>query len=285
MNSALGIAKRVSGIACVAALLMASGCEQRARAPMALNAEMGGVAAMQVARREGRTLAYEHTVTIELDGEVLAARVDAVRSACAADEQHGCTILNVSTSVRGQVPEGTISMRLAPGGVDALIALASDAGEVLQRTSHAEDLAQPLADTKRQLDLLTLHRERLTELMQRKDIGVEQLITISRELAGVQTQLEELARTDATLRRRIDTDLLTLRFQVPNAEIYDHRTTIGEALRTFGANFRDAIAAVITFVAYLVPWLVIILPGLFFLRWFWSALGRWMKRRESRPAT
>ena len=284
MNTVLGVARRVFGLACIVALLMMGGCE-RGPVPMALNAEMGGVAAMQVARREGSTLAYEHTVTIELDEEMLAARVDAVRSACAADEQHGCTILNVSTSVRGDVPEGTISMRLAPGGVDALIALASDAGEVLQRTSHAEDLAQPLADTKRQLELLTLHRERLSEFMQRKDIGVEQLITVSRELAGVQTQIEELSRTDANLRRRIDTDLLTIRFQVPNAQIYGHRTTIGEALRAFGANFRDAIAAVITFVVYLLPWLVIILPGLIFLRWFWNALGRWMKRRESRRAT
>jgi hypothetical protein len=241
---------------------------------------MAGVAALQAPRREGSTLAYEHIVTVELDESVLATRVEAVRKACAADQQHGCTILNVSTSTHNDVPEGMISVRTAPAGVETLVALASEEGDILQRATRAEDLAQPLADTNRQLSLLSTHRERLSEFMQRKDIGVEQLITVSKELATAQTQIEELTQQKANLRRRIDTDLLTIHFQVPNAHIYGHRTTIGDALRAFGANFREAIASVITSIAYLVPWLVIVLPGLVLLRWFWQAIGRWMRRRD-----
>jgi SMC interacting uncharacterized protein involved in chromosome segregation len=101
-------------------------------------------------------------------------------------------------------------MRLAPGGVDPIIALASKDGEVTARTTQAEDLAQPVADTERELTLLRVHRDRLAEFMKNKELKIEQLITVSKELATVQAQIEALASQHANLRRRIDTDLLTL---------------------------------------------------------------------------
>jgi hypothetical protein len=39
---------------------------------------------------------------------------------------------------------------------------------------------------------------------------------------------------------------------------------------------------VIRFTAMLVPWLVIIIPGIVLLRIFWRSITRWLARREIR---
>jgi len=54
---------------------------------------------------------------------------------------------------------------------------------------------------------------------------------------------------------------------------------VRDAVHSFGTNLREGIASAITFVAILLPWLVIIVPGVFLLRLLWRVTGRWMARR------
>jgi hypothetical protein len=164
--------------------------------------------------------------------------------------------------------------------VNVFTATASKNGTVTDRLTHAEDLTEQVTDTERELALLTIHRDRLTEFLKDKSLKVDQLITVSRELATVQTQLEAAATTRANLHRRIDTELLTLNLSVPAMAIAVQPTPIRDALRSFAADFTDAIAQVIRFVAAVIPWLVVIVPGIILLRLFWRAVGRWLARRE-----
>jgi hypothetical protein len=268
------------------AALIVTGCsnKQEAMRATASGAKMEMqpmMAAAPMDRRQDSTLAYEHTIEIETPKELLAARVGVVRDACYADKQHGCTVLEISNSTADDVPHGSVRLRLAPGGVDTLIKLASEGGKVIDSRTHAEDLAQPLADTERQLALLNLHRQRLMEFMGRKDIGVEQLITVSRELASVQTQLEQYDSQRANLRRRVDTDLLTLSWRAPVTAYQSAQTPVADAIRSFGANFREAIAQVVIFLAYVLPWLVIAVPGLVAIRWLWRWIGARLQRRAA----
>jgi hypothetical protein len=50
-------------------------------------------------------------------------------------------------------------------------------------------------------------------------------------------------------------------------------------------DFTDAVAQVIRFVAALIPWLVVIIPGIILVRMFWRAVGRWLMRRERSSAS
>lgn len=267
------------------ALLALSGCEKQAQEATTkvmtamVAAELAG--AGHQARRSG-TLAYEHSVSIELSKELLPARLREIEAACAADQQYGCTVLEVSLSSNDDLPSGSICMRLARGGVDGTIALASKDGKVTARSTHAEDLAQPVADTERQLALLTVHRDRLAELMKSKELKVEQLITVSKELATVQTQIESLTTQRANLRRRIDTDLLTINFSLPLQTYQSEQSPVRDALRSFGSDFRQAVGAVITVLANVLPWLVVLIPSLVLLRLLWRWISRWIARRERR---
>jgi hypothetical protein len=227
------------------------------------------------------SLAYEHTVSIELGESLLPTRVREIQSACQTDEQFGCTLLDMSVHTGENIPNGSIRIRLAPAGVDAFISLASQNGKVTARITHAEDLAQQVNDTERELALLTTHRDRLSKFMEDKSIKVDQLIAVSKELAAAQTQIESASTVQANLHRRIDTNLLTLNLSIPQIAVMAQRTPIRDAFSSFGSEFTEAIAQVIRFVAVLIPWLIVIIPGVVLIRLFWRGIGRWLSRRDA----
>lgn len=284
-NAKLGFLSLI--VTCVVGAL--SGCNDRSSRLMSMQAPME-TATMAAAAPppssgstqtvRGATLAYEHNISIEMDRELLPTRLREIEAACNADRASGCTVLDVSLQSHQNLPSGNIRMRLAPAGVEPLITLASRGADMTGRNTRAEDLAEPVADTERQLALMTLHRDRLTEFMKSKDIKIEQLITVSKELATVQAQIDSLSTQRANLRRRIDTDLLTINLSLPRRAYVTDPTPVMDALRYFGNDFRQAVGMVIRFLAVLLPWLVIILPGLFLVRLFWRWIGRKLSRRE-----
>jgi hypothetical protein len=268
-------------------LLAPAGCtrtsiEQRAAAPLYL--QTAPSQAESVNSEQHRTtdsLAYEHTVSIELSKALLPTRVREIQGACQTDKQFGCTLLDMSVHSAEDIPNGSIRIRLAPAGVEAFIGLASQNGKVTARITHAEDLAQQVGDTERELTLLTTHRDRLSKFMEDKSLKVEQLIAVSKELAAAQTQIESASTVQANLHRRIDTNLLTLNLSIPQNVALAQRTPIRDAFSSFGSEFTEAIAQVIRFVAVLVPWLFLIIPGVVLIRLFWRGIGRWLSRRDA----
>lgn len=233
---------------------------------------------------KAKMLAYEHTVRIELSKQDLPVRMREVQSACNANQSLGCTLLDVTLNASDTAPSGSIRMRLTPSGVDPILAIAAKGGKLASRTTHAEDLAEPVADTDRELAQLTTHRDRLTEFMKSKDIKIEQLIVVSKELASVQAQLDALGTQRKNLQRRVDTELLTLNMELPAQGYAAELSPVRDALQSFGTDMKEAFANVIRFVAALVPWLLIIVPGLLFVRLLWRWTGRWMARRDARRA-
>jgi len=230
------------------------------------------------------SLAYQHSVTVALSKELLPTRIQELQAACKSAKDFTCTLLDVTAGSWEKVPNGSVRLRLSPPGVDPMIALASRGGEIKSRQTHAEDLAEPVADTERELAQLTTHRDRLQELMKSKDIKIDSLITVSRELASVQSRLDALGTQKAGLRRRIDTELLSIDLRLPEYAAATERTPVLDAFRSFGSNFKEAIANVISFLALALPWIVLLVPALILLRLFWRWISRWIARREARAA-
>jgi len=285
----------LAGMTVALGLVAFSGCQQKPAASLATEGRgqqptstMGlaapGAAAASSANDPRDTLAYEHTISVDLDRETVPGRLREIEAACNADTAARCTILESSLHWRERTPNASIRMRLAPAGVDGLIALASKGGKIVERNTHAEDLAQPVADTERELALLSVHRDRLAEIMKSRNLAIDPLITVSKELATVQAQIDSLGSSRANLIRRIDTDLLTIELSPPLADIVSQTTPVRDALRASGETFREALADVIGFFSAIVPWLFVILPGLVLLRMFWRWVGRWLGRFERRAA-
>jgi hypothetical protein len=232
-----------------------------------------------------KTLAYEHDVSIELPKDLVPKKVQAVQTACAASTSFSCTLLDISLNQDNGVASGRLVMRLAPEGVPEIIKVASESGKVSSRTTHAEDLAEPVADTERRLAELSTHRDRLMDLMRNKSITIDQLITVSRELSSVQSEIDSRSGVKANLARRIETELLTINFSMPETAALAERTVIRDALRDFGSRFRDALADVIRAIAVLTPWLIVTMVGFFLIRLVWRGIGRLLTRpKVARPS-
>jgi len=122
--------------------IQASIAEGAAAAPQIRVSSRSGVA------QRSATLAYEHAVTVELDEKLIPARLDAVQAACVGSTQYVCELLDVSANAFQGTPSGTLRLRTSTEGVGYFTKLAAERGKVIAKSTHAEDLAQPLLAPK-----------------------------------------------------------------------------------------------------------------------------------------
>ncbi|MCC8362253.1 DUF4349 domain-containing protein [Lysobacter sp. A6] len=179
-------------------------------------------------RRADSQLAYEHNVVVELSEQAIPARIDALHQACLAQPDAGCELLNVTQS-GGDHPSGTVTMRVVPKGVDALVRQAAADGEIAERSLDAEDLAEFVADNTLRRTRLEREHARLLEFQDRPNVKLGDMLRLSDRLADVEAQLNLANEQSAQLQRRIHKDLLTVRFQPQGVEVGG--SAIGDAFR------------------------------------------------------
>ena len=216
-------------------------------------------------------LAYTHAVRIDLRDNTLASRVDAVREACASERFGACSLIAVEQSA-GDHPRGEIKVRVVPIGVEAMVKLAAEGGAVGSRKTSADDLADAVADNAREQTLLTRQRARLEEFQSRKDLAVGDMLTLSRELAQIEVQLDAASALSAQQRRRIETNRLDIEFTVPAAD--SDRSRIGSALANLWGSVDEGIADALEYFGYALPFVVLGFPLLLILRAIWRRTTR-----------
>ena len=245
-----------------------AGCAKQQR-------ELAGGAAAPAAppSGQGNLLAYEHEVRIDLAADQIGPRITAVRTACQSAQYGDCALLAVSQE-GGRAPSGSIRVRVAPDGVDPLVQLAGQQGDVAARTTHAEDLAQQIADTGLAQARLQNEHARLLQLQQRHDLAVTDLLALSKRLAEIEAEAQQTQQQAAQQQRRVRTQLLTIEFRGTSGE--QGRGEIAEAAAEFGQVFASSVAFVIRAVAALVPVVVVLAIVGWLLRLAW----RWRARRR-----
>ena len=220
----------------------------------------------QEQRQEGDFLAYQHTVVVDVPEADLSNVFQAVTDACAADRDNQCTLLN-SDIVSGEFSRASIRMRVKAAGVDPLVRLAAETGDVVRRNTSVEDLAKSIADIDKRIAILTTTRDRLLQLEERGSDDVESLIRITTELTRVQADLEDLLGRSAYQRQRVELDILNIEFVVDSKPSFWR--PIGEALSSFGENLSEGLADTILAVAYLLPWSILLILVVYVLRKLW----------------
>ena len=257
---------------CVILLASLAACSKVA--PQEESAAAGSVAAppiraqamaSEAAAEPEASLAYEHSARIELQAGRIEARLQAVREACTGKRFGDCVVLNVQQE-GGEHASASLGMRLAPAGVEPMIALAGAGARLGSRSTQAEDLAVVVRDNTLAQDRLRKELARLQEFQQRRDLRVADMIALSQRMAEAEAELQAAEQQGAQHRRRIDTQLLTLHFQPPGSEA--GRNEIGEALRDFGGILSMGTAWLIRAAALLIPLVLVIgLLGVGVRRW------------------
>ncbi|KQV85199.1 hypothetical protein ASD15_08805 [Massilia sp. Root351] len=211
----------------------------------------GGAALKEGGR--GQFLAYEHTVSIDTDEAQVRPLADKLVAACQADRENNCTLLE-SGSSQGRDPSAHVKLRAKPAGVARLVALASAGGSVQSRQTHVDDLAKSIIDSNKRLDMLRDYERKLKGLEDKAGNSIDTLMKLSKELASVQSELEQATGQNAHLLERVNLDLLTVRI-----DAHHHRSfwsLIGSALSEFTQNLSQGVSSLVTGLAYLLPWLL-----------------------------
>lgn len=259
---------RLTGALAGTLVLALAGCSQN---HAAADADAGAGAAGAVASPEGAALAYEHDIDIQLEAAQIGPRVKQIADACQSARFGDCAVLQVGQQ-GGEYPTGSIRVRIAPKGVEPLIGLAGQGGEVSSRNTHAEDLAQQVADTALTRMRLQKEHERLLTYQDGKDIKMADLLVITQRLSEIEAGVEQANKDAAQQRRRIDTQLVTMQFHTPSGQ--RSRSEIGEAVRESGAILTSSVAFLIRAVSALLPVAVVL--------WLfgWIGLKLWRRRKR-----
>lgn len=227
--------------------------------------------------KPGAFLAYEHTVSISAPAETLTARMDATRAACVEARFGACTLLSFDQS-GARYAGGRVVVRIVPAGVEPLVKLAGEGGEIGSRETKAEDRAEVIADIERKKDLLGRQQARLLEFQGRKDLPVADVLALTRELAQIETDLDALSKARANEQRRIETNLLTIGFRPDREEPVSRWSRVGRAFGNASDRLAEGVVDTVELVVYALPMLLVIFALALILRWLW-------RRFASRRAT
>jgi hypothetical protein len=216
-----------------------------------------------------RHLAYEHAVDIDTAPDKVAALYADGLRAC-RDAAAACTLLE---SRIDSAPDAAASLkfRATPDVIPKLVAAMGQQAELARQSTHVEDLSGPITDTARELAMLDDYRSRLEALRSRAGNDIDALIKVNRELAEIQSRYETADGKRALLARRVDTEILNVSIRSDRRRPF--WSPIRHALGEFGSNLSQGISFAVSSLAYLLPWLFIIVVAA------WAVRKLWRRRR------
>lgn len=182
---------------------------------------------------------------------------DAERAALLVDTAGG----QISGDVRGGVGEqqtADLVLRVPPGAVDDVLTGLADLGEELSRSVSSEDVTTVVADVDSRVQSLQASLDRLRGLIA-DATDITDLVTLERELAGRETELESLQAQQRALNDQVALATVTLHLVAVRADASDDDSTgflAGlsdgwSAFVTVGAALLTAIGAALPFLGLL----------------------------------
>jgi hypothetical protein len=230
-------------------------------------------------------LAYRHNLQLEMAASSIEPRYNRAVKDCQQNTALNCVILNSSISLSdssgGARPSASLTVRLSHGAVapfegGLLAPLPGEAaGDTVtrSRSTSAEDLTNAIADVDRRQAQLTDYRDRLTALLSRPDVKVEDLIKIESEISETQSQLDVIAAQQKTLNQRVDTEIVSVSLNA-HAALGNVTGPIVLAWREAGPILGESTATALRFAIGILPWLPIVAIGLLIIR---LAFRRWRR--------
>ena len=214
------------------------------------------------------TLATTRHVDMQVASDAIAPLFNATQAACEADAASACVVLQ-SHLATGSYPHADLTLRAAPAGIGRILAKLRVGGGLVSEAADSQDLAAPIVDAERQMAMAREYRDSLLALRAKGSNDIKTLMSVNEELARVQSQLESATGERAHLQQRIATETLTIAIATADAHEREAWAPMSLSLHEFGANLGNAAASAITFIAYVIPWALVLVPLGWFVRRLW----------------
>ena len=175
------------------------------------------------------------------------------------------------------VDEARLVLSVPAESLDSVLTELSRIGSVSYRSSQTQDVTDTYVDTKARIQPMRDGIDRVRALLA-KATELQQIITLESELTRRQAELDSLTQRLAEL------DKLTTMSDVSVSLWTDDTTPVAEddglagGLRTAWESLLASLTVIVTGLAVLLPWLVILVPLTLL------ALRRWRRRDVGAPA-
>lgn len=206
--------------------------------------------------KHSQFMAYEHRIELDVDEGKVVSVHKVAESFCIKDAANECEILESSLDSGAYGSSARLKVRAKPAGIQTLMDNVSTGANVTHQSITGEDLAEPIADTSKQLEMLKAYRSKLEMIGKKPAIDIDALIKVNKELVEAQSQIEDLAGKHAHLMKRVNTEILTIFISSPLEKGFFR--PIFEAIKGFKTNFSTAISSVIIAFAFILPWIIVI---------------------------
>lgn len=225
-----------------------------------------------------RFVAVRHKLEILEAGSGLAKSIEALIAFCGTIQ---CEVLSSSVTNETAVlsPSGNIAARVAPQDLSKFLDFVGKQGKIAQHATESEDKTAAVVDVEAKLKNQTDFRDSLRRMLTKPGVSVADLLQIQEKLAEAQAELDSEATQRKILANETEKVYVEIAFHAEQRTVTRGAfTSVGEALRDSGSVLGESLATLITAVAAIIPWLIVIVPGLWFLI---RAVRRFRERRRA----
>ena len=198
---------------------------------------------------------------------------------------NNCDILSSSITKKTPYapPSGSLFVRVVPQNLKRLLEHLGTVGSIIQQTTESEDKTNTVIDVEAKIKNLTELRNRLRAMLTGRAGSLKDVVEVERELSRVQAELDSLTTRRAVLASETEKVAVAIDFrsQQSIAETGAFAPIIA-AWHAAGRVFAQSIAAAITFIVAIVPWLFLIVPGILFLPRLFRKLFRRRADRKTK---
>tara|TARA_Y100000052_G_scaffold26765_2_gene32382 strand:+ start:6390 stop:7268 length:879 start_codon:yes stop_codon:yes gene_type:complete len=251
--------------------------------------QIGGNGTSELPQRAGRFLAYTHNRTISVPTDDLKALLDQHTKICMDAGPQNCLVTNSNVNGLGtEYANGHLSLKAAPDWalpfLDGLPEALSDADATVSASStSATDLTSQIIDTDAQLTALKTLRGRLQTLLENRDGDLSELLSVERELARVQGQVDSYEANLANLRQRVAMSDVYLNYE---AKVSPVSQSVWRPLTSAFDDFFEGVAEALGGIVRILPFLIVWIPLLAGLFWIGLLIKRALlkKRDTAKPS-
>lgn len=239
--------------------------------------------------QSGPMLAYSHNRTIEVAPKDVGVITASHQKICEAAGPSTCMVVSASQQGLGESwANASLFIKATPAWVEGFLeglpsSLSATHGRITEASTYAEDLSTSIIDTDARLKAKLTLRDRLQGLLTDRPSELGDLLDLERELARVQADIDSTASVLAALRQRVALSDLRLHYtarQTPgSASVW---RPLGDAFGSFFSHFAGALAAIVTTIAVILPWIPVVIGLIWLARALWRRVFR-KKQPVSKP--
>jgi DNA repair ATPase RecN len=173
-------------------------------------------------------------------------------------------------------PSGEINLRVVPDDFKKLMVRLGELGSIIEHSTQREDKTNSVIDTDAQLKNLISFRESLRTMILKSSAKVSDLVEIEKQLSETQAQIDSITLQRKALADEVEKIAVDVSFRAETAST--DTSGLGQIARAFhqaGTVLADSIANLVTTVFFLLPWMIVGVPVI------WFSMKLWRRRKFS----